>query len=216
MKKKIILIGDSIRMGYCKYVKDALEDVADVYYPNENCKFAQNVLRFIHEWKQNGNFPTDADVVHWNAGLWDVVELFGDEPISTEEYYANVIPRVHKRIRELFPTAKIIFATSTPVNEKRYEGCTFCRHNSIIERYNEIAVKALANTDSKIHDLYTFMLTADDDCHSDAVHFNNEKGTAYIGGKVVTFLSSELGISADKIRIADYNPERYSDKEIGY
>ena len=31
--KKIVLIGDSIRMGYDKYVKMALEGVAEVYYP---------------------------------------------------------------------------------------------------------------------------------------------------------------------------------------
>ena len=42
--KKIVLIGDSIRMGYDKYVKDALSGVAEVYYPEENCKFAEYVL----------------------------------------------------------------------------------------------------------------------------------------------------------------------------
>ena len=44
--KKIVLIGDSIRMGYDKYVKEALDGVADVYYPGENCRFAQYTLRF--------------------------------------------------------------------------------------------------------------------------------------------------------------------------
>ena len=36
--KKIVLIGDSIRMGYCEYVKNSLRDVAEVYYPPENCR----------------------------------------------------------------------------------------------------------------------------------------------------------------------------------
>ncbi|MBO5010011.1 MAG: hypothetical protein J6D20_04860 [Clostridia bacterium] len=30
--KKVILIGDSIRMGYDKYVKEALDGVAEVWY----------------------------------------------------------------------------------------------------------------------------------------------------------------------------------------
>ena len=53
--KKILLIGDSIRMGYCEYVKEALSDSAVVYYPPENCKFAVNVLRFMKEWKVSKN-----------------------------------------------------------------------------------------------------------------------------------------------------------------
>lgn len=32
--KKILLIGDSIRMGYDKYVKLAFEGEAEVYYPD--------------------------------------------------------------------------------------------------------------------------------------------------------------------------------------
>ncbi len=39
--KKVLLIGDSIRMGYDKYVKDALNEVAEVYYPTENCRFSE-------------------------------------------------------------------------------------------------------------------------------------------------------------------------------
>ena len=85
--KKIILLGDSIRMGYDKYVKEALSGVAEVFYPLENCKYAENVLRFAHEWSKNGEWGEDVDLVHWNAGLWDVLELFGDEPLTTREYY---------------------------------------------------------------------------------------------------------------------------------
>ena len=73
--KKILLIGDSIRMGYDKYVKEALKDSAEVYYPEENCRFAEYVLRYAHEWKKKLGCPDDPDLVHWNAGLWDALEL---------------------------------------------------------------------------------------------------------------------------------------------
>ena len=76
--KKVVLIGDSIRMGYDKYVKEALKNSAEVYYPGENCRFAEYVLRYAHEWKKAGAWGDDVDLVHWNAGLWDVLELFGD------------------------------------------------------------------------------------------------------------------------------------------
>jgi hypothetical protein len=107
--KKVILLGDSIRMGYDKYVKDALAGVAEVYYPEENCKFAQYLLRFVHDWKATGKWPTDADIVHWNAGLWDVLELYGEEPMTGEAQYAEMIARIDRQLRRLFPKAKIIF-----------------------------------------------------------------------------------------------------------
>ena len=37
--KKIILIGDSIRLGYCGFVKEVLADKAEVFFPEDNCKF---------------------------------------------------------------------------------------------------------------------------------------------------------------------------------
>ncbi|MBQ8684639.1 MAG: hypothetical protein IJ514_00515 [Clostridia bacterium] len=63
--EKLVLIGDSIRMGYDKYVKEALRGVAEVYYPEENCRFAEYVLRYAHEWKNQGSWPSDADLVHF-------------------------------------------------------------------------------------------------------------------------------------------------------
>ena len=115
--KKIVLIGDSIRMGYDKYVREALAGSAEVYYPEENCRFAEYVLRFVHEWKSRGNWPDDVDLVHWNAGLWDVCEIFGDEPLTPVEFYVNLIKRIDKRLRRIFPHAKMVFATSTAVLE---------------------------------------------------------------------------------------------------
>ena len=49
--KNILLIGDSIRIGYDKSVRDTLKDIANVYFPDENCRFASYVLRYIHEYK---------------------------------------------------------------------------------------------------------------------------------------------------------------------
>ena len=88
--KKIVLLGDSIRMGYDKYVKEALADVAEVYYPEENCRFAEYTLRYAHEWA--GSIPRDdVDVVHWNNGLWDAID-YGDGWFSDrDEYVKNML-----------------------------------------------------------------------------------------------------------------------------
>ena len=54
--KKVMLIGDSIRKGYDKYVKMALEDSAEVAYPKENCRFTPYVLRNLHTWLGDTGF----------------------------------------------------------------------------------------------------------------------------------------------------------------
>ena len=213
--KKIVLIGDSIRMGYDKYVKDALRGSSEVLYPLENCRFAEYVLRYAHEWKKKGEWGEDVDLVHWNAGLWDALELFGDEPLTSLSYYEEAIKRIDKRLRMLFPQAKIVFATSTSVKE---EWCKpdFKRRNATIEAYNAVAVKALSHTDTVINDLYSLVKDVPDSYRSDFVHFYTEQGTALIGGRVLEVLCELLAITPSEIKTENFEPERYSKDKIGY
>ena len=213
--KKILLIGDSIRMGYDKYVKEALENTAQVFYPEENCKFAEYVLRYAHEWKNQLGLTDDVDLVHWNAGLWDALELFGDEPLTSLSYYEEAISRIDKRLRMLFPNAKFVFATSTNVNEGM-SSPNFTRHNSNIEIYNTTALRALKNTDTVINDLYTLTASLPDSYRSDWVHFYTPEGTETIGNRVLSVISDLLDITADSINIENFIPEKYSDSNIGY
>ena len=96
--KKIILLGDSIRMGYDKYVKLALEGQAEVYFPKDNCRFTQYVLRNTHAWVEESGFGEETALVHWNVGLWDVAQVLGDEPITPIEVYEAYLHRICKRI----------------------------------------------------------------------------------------------------------------------
>ena len=199
--KKIVLIGDSIRLGYEKYVKEAFEGVAEVYSPAENCRFAEYTLRFAHEWKSKGQWPDDVDVVHWNAGLWDVIRILGDEPLTPLCAYENFICRIDKRLRTIFPNAKIVFATSTAIYEAGYTG-TFKRLNKDIEQYNQAALSVLAKTDTRIDDLYEITKDIDDSCRSDMTHFNTENGAKTVGGAVVKCLCEILGIDEKELSAA--------------
>lgn len=176
--KKIFLIGDSIRFGapgspgYGVYVKEKLEGRVEVYAPNENCRFAQHTLRYLHEWA--ANIPGDEiDVVHWNNGLWDALHLFGDEPFTELEYYGKTLVRIYQRIRLLFPNARVIFALSTSVKEE-WASPDFIRYNKEIEEYNKEAIKVLAPLGVEINDLYSVSKAFADDLRSDWVHFGGE------------------------------------------
>ena len=211
--KKIFLIGDSIRMGYDKYVKDALKNVAEVSYPADNCRFAEYVLRYAHDWKRVLELPDDIDLVHFNAGLWDCLELFGDEPLTSLDYYGEAIFRIYKRLRMLFPKAKIVFATSTAVIEGKAK--ELIRHNNIIARYNDRAKEVLADTDCVINDLFALTAELPESYHSDATHYYTPEATELIGGRVLAIICRELGIEASAVDIENFEPEKYTADNIG-
>ena len=214
--KKVLLIGDSIRMGYDKYVKDALDGTAEVFYPKENCKMAVYVLRFLQEWMEFEKWDNDFDLVHINFGLWDVLELYGDKPLTPIEVYADYVKRIDKRLRLLFPKAKVVFATSTPVLEDK---CLdwFSRKNATIKAYNDIAVKALKEIGSNtvINDLYSLCETFPVSFHSDAVHFYTPEATDKIGKQVLSHICTLLDIPAKNVNIKDFKPENYTKQNIG-
>lgn len=191
--KKIVLIGDSIRKGYDAYVKEQLAGKAEVFYPEENCRFAQYVFLNLMGWKLDGNWGDDVDLVHWNAGLWDVAHIMDEGCITLPEQYALTLGRIVKRIRMLFPKAKIVFANNTNVKEEKY-GRDFWRRNEDIQRYNAIAAEVFAGTDVVINDLYTLTENIPDSERSDMTHFYTPEGTKQIGDAVVKCICGELGI----------------------
>ena len=186
--KNIYLIGDSIRFGatgspgYGVYVKEKLKGKAEVYAPNDNCRFAQYTLRYLYDWAQELD-TKKIDVVHWNNGLWDVLRLHGDDALTPVDVYASMLERVYKKIRLLFPNAKIIFALSTPVIEE-WANPDFVRHNSEIKEYNEVAKSVMSRLGVKVNDLYSVAESWGEEYHSDWVHFN-EKGSEILADAVI-------------------------------
>ena len=214
--KKIVLLGDSIRLGYEKFIKDSLEGVAEVYSPENNCKFTLNLLRYLHGYVGPEGLPSDADLVHWNAGLWDVINMVGDDlPLTPPDAYAELIKRINKRIRWCFPKAKIVFATSTAVVEEGYTG-TVRRFNKDIENYNKIALDALNGTDTVINDLYSITKDIPSECRSDMTHFNTEQGVKTLGGKVLAVICKELGIKQEELKDASCIPPEIAKDILGF
>ncbi len=209
--KKIVLIGDSIRMGYDKYVRESMQNVAEVYFPAENCSFAEYILRHMHTWLDNLGVD-EADVVHWNAGLWDTLRIYEDEEcLTTIDAYVNTLERIDKRIKRLFPNAISIFATSTPVLEdggyiKEFE----MRYNKDIERYNAAACEVLSKRGVIINDLYS-LVKDHPEYHNDQTHYYTADGTELIGGQVNRVLCEALGIDTSELILPDkYKYQRTS------
>ena len=207
--KKVLLVGDSIRMGYDKAVKQSLENKAEVIFPEDNCRFASYVLRYIHEYAK-GIPGEDIDVVHWNAGLWDCLRLFEEEPHTPIPGYTYYIERICKRIQKIYPNAKVIFATSTAVLSEKM-GRDFKRYNEEIEQYNAAAVEVVRKFGFEVNDLYAVSTGLPEEAHSDAVHYYTPMGTEAFTKQVLSFIVPALGLE----EAVDYSEALYTDKPIG-
>ena len=199
--KKIILLGDSIRMGYDKYAKMALDGVAEVYSPEENCRFTQYMLRFIHKWVGDSGFGEDTDLVHFNVRLWDVIQIMYDEPITPIDVYEQYLHRICKRIRECCPKAKIVFATSTPIHQANYESVKheFWRSNETIKAYNAVAVKVMKEHNIEVNDLYALMEDAPDHYFSDRTHYYTKDATEIMTGRVLQVIEEQIGVTGKQL-----------------
>ena len=197
--KKILLLGDSIRLGYDNYTKDSLAGIAEVYAPKENCAFAQYLFRWLHVWKKKEGYPDDIDLVHWNVSAWDVLRIYDEGTFTTPEYYREMLVRLHKHIRFLFPDAKQIFATGTSVIEEGYEP-PYQRYNADIEQFNRIAIETLSPLGVEINDLYSITKNAPQSCRSDMTHFYTVDGIRLIGEKVVKTICENLQIPLSEVK----------------
>ena len=109
--KHVLLLGDSIRMGYGPLVRELLAEHATVDMPAENCRFSIHTLCLLSVWSEQLQYaaPEEIDLVHWNNGLWDVCHFQGDaQPLISRELYRQTLHRTAERIRTLFPNARII------------------------------------------------------------------------------------------------------------
>ncbi|MBR0056307.1 MAG: SGNH/GDSL hydrolase family protein [Kiritimatiellae bacterium] len=190
---KVVLLGDSIRLGYQEFVRNALQGEATVLFPPENCRFSQYLLRFVANWKTDGQWGDDAALVHWNAGLWDCLRVDGEPPMTPLPFYREMLGRTHRRLRRHFPEAKLVFATTTPVIEAGYrQPERFARLNSEIADYNAAAREVLTPLGEEFDDLYDVMAGAPDEEHSDQTHWNTPAGTRRIGDAVVRCIRAAL------------------------
>ena len=68
---RVLLIGDSISIGYTPIVRENLKGKAEVVRPNTNCQHTAYGLSQIKTWLGDGKW----DVIHFNFGLHDLKYL---------------------------------------------------------------------------------------------------------------------------------------------
>lgn len=157
-RPKVLILGDSISIGYTPYVKELLKDVADVSRPDENCQGTSNGVKKIDAWLGD----TRWDVIHFNFGLHDLKRVdpaTGQNSTREEDpkqadlkQYTRNLKAITQRLKKT--GAVLIFATTTPFPDKP-DGPL--RHSSDAEAYNRAALKIMKKNKVLIDDLHDFI-----------------------------------------------------------
>ena len=164
---RVLLIGDSVSIGYTLQVRERLKGKANVHRIPVNGGATEVGLAHMKEWLGDRHW----DVIHFNFGLHDA--KFASETTqraSREEYAENL----RKLIAQMKATgAKLIFATTTPVPMNGILSPTR-KFDSIPER-NEVAKKVMNESGVAIDDLYAVVLPVQAEIgRPNDVHFGPE------------------------------------------
>ena len=164
--KKVLLLGDSIRLNYMPAVFRQMSDRAVIYGPEENCRFSKYTLWGLDGWLGGETY----DVIHFNCGIWDATRTEGwdNDTFSTEEEYERCMEMVIRRL--LRTGSKLIIATSTPSSGKDP-----CHRNSDIIRFNGILCKLAERYSIPVNDLWS-LVASDPERYicEDGLHLSRE------------------------------------------
>lgn len=156
---RVLLIGDSISMGYTIPVRKLLAGKANVLRPSTNCGPSSRGIKSIDEWLGSSKW----DVIHFNFGLHDIVFYSADgskrvdpteagarHQVPADEYAKNLRTIVAK----LKATgAELIWCSTTPVPEGAAG-----RVADEATAYNAISAQVMKENGIVINDLHAFAL----------------------------------------------------------
>jgi len=110
-------------MGYCNSTREELSDMAEVFYTDDNCRNTQYVITNLNRWANMFTDRTYVDLVQFNCGHWDIAHWRGGKySLTSEGEYERNLQIIIDMISELFPRAKLVFATTTTMNPSGQTG----------------------------------------------------------------------------------------------
>ncbi len=197
----VLILGDSISIGYTPLVKEMLAREAVVVRPMhderrpENCAGTKNGVRQVDRWLKLGDGRWD--VIHFNFGLHDLkrvdAETGGnsnnalDPHQSPPEAYAGQLSKIVARLKKT--GAKLIFATTTPVPPG---GVRPHRDVEDPKRYNTIARRIMRENKVAVNDLFALVEPRLDEIQRPVnVHFTPE-GSKILAKQVVAHIRQTL------------------------
>ncbi len=152
---RVLIVGDSISIGYTPFVRELLQGKAEVVHPKDNCGDTRRGLESLEKWLGTERW----DVIHFNWGLHDL--CYRDPKAKTQGSRDKVNgaiavpPELYEKNLELLvgklkkAGARLIWASTTVVPEGEAG-----RMVGDDRKYNEIAARAMQRHGIPVDDLY--------------------------------------------------------------
>lgn len=164
---RVLLIGDSVSIGYTLQVREKLKGKANVHRIPINGGATEVGLANMKSWLRGEKW----DVIHFNFGLHDAKYASETTQRATREQY---LANLQTLVTQMKATgARLIFATTTPVPNNGVLSPT--RKFDDVPARNELAKELMKKNDVAIDDLYAVVLPVFDKVgRSNDVHFQAE------------------------------------------
>ena len=192
---RILIIGDSISLGYTPFVQEHFGGRAYVAHNPGNAEHTGTGKAHVADWAGREHW----DIIQFNWGLWDLCYRHPDSPVqghrdkvngsltfSVEEYQAN-LDTIVTRLREA-SDARFVFVTTSyvPVNEAG-------RFRDDPKKYNAAAVKVMQKHGIPVNDIYakSRAIHRKWGMGTDDVHYT-PTGYQLLSEPVIAFLEKEL------------------------
>ncbi|NBR85773.1 MAG: SGNH/GDSL hydrolase family protein [Verrucomicrobia bacterium] len=180
---RVLLIGDSISIGYTLPVRELLKGKANVHRIPTNGGPTTNGLRNLKAWLGPGKW----DVIHFNFGIHDMKFMEPGKQQVPPEAYENNLREIVKQLQAT--GAKLIWATTTPIPEGELNPPrTFDK----VPTYNSIARKVMTEAGVTINDLNAHITPHLAKLQNPRdVHYNKE-GSAFLAQAVAAQIAAQL------------------------
>lgn len=180
---RVLLIGDSISIGYTQPTRKLLEGKANVHRIPANGGPTKNGVANIKKWLGDGKW----DVIHFNWGIHDLKFMpDGKRQVEAADYEAN--------LRSLVATlkatgAKLIWASTTPIPEGELNPQ---RKFGQVPEYNAIAAKVMTENGVTINDLNAWMAPRFEELHKPKDLHYTDAGSEHLAKKVAEAITQAL------------------------
>lgn len=180
---RVLIIGDSISIGYTPSVRKLLKGEANLHRIPENGGSSSNGVEKLGQWLGAGKW----DVIHFNFGLHDL-------KLMEDGNHQVPLARYEQNLRAIAATLKatgatLIFATTTPVPEGKLEPP---RRPADVAAFNATALRVMEENGISIDDLYSLALPRLDEIQRPAnVHFT-DAGSAALAAHVAHAITAAL------------------------
>jgi len=165
---RVLLVGDSICQGYQGKVRAKLEGKANVtYWASSYCVTSPGYLRLLAFYLDEAKY----DVIHFNNGLHSC-----ETPVAD---YAKSYRAALQLIKKKQPKAKIVWASSTPINATDSRAGKVAALNAAARRAVESVEDVVEN------DLYSLANPLDRKAYWVDTHHYTDAGYELLASQVV-------------------------------